>query len=176
MGHQHSKEKQAETADKLYYKETTKKGLKAISALGASILLAPAVMLALPLIGAYEFSSAVQDELITGHFVVDGMLGGLFGVIVSPLAPFYCFLISIQGIFDNYRLPRNSGLNVEYLKMAKGMLGLDYAYYNVVITGSPGTGKVSISRDMVLLYGTIRGSHLCSVLLVEWTAWIQTNQ
>lgn len=132
-----------ETANDLWRRESTKKGFQAVGALGASIILAPAVILALPFVGAYEFGTALENELVTGHAIIDGVIGGLFGVIVSPLAPFYCFLVSIQEIFEmNYTSERHYLLDKNYLKKAEGMLRLDSSYYNVAITGCPGTGKV----------------------------------
>lgn len=135
-----------QTANDLWRKENTIKGLQAVSAFGASVLFAPVVMLALPFVGAYEFGSALEDELLTGHYISDGVLGGLFGVIASPLAPFYCFLVSIQEIFElNYATKSHfpHSLDKDYLNRANGMLRLDFSYYNVAITGCPGTGKVN---------------------------------
>lgn len=133
-----------ETANDLWRKENTIKGLQAVSAFGASVLFAPVVMLALPFVGAYEFGSALENELLTGHYISDGVLGGLFGVIASPLAPFYCFLVSIQEIFDLNYPTKNLSFQIdkEYLNRANGMLRLDFSYYNVAIAGCPGTGKV----------------------------------
>lgn len=130
-----------ETATDLWRRESAKKGFQAVGALGASILLAPAVILALPFVGAYEFGTALETELVTGHPIMDGVLGGLFGVIVSPLAPFYCFLVYIQDIFE-MKYTNEKLLDLNYLKKAEGMLRLDSTYYNIAITGCPGTGKV----------------------------------
>lgn len=136
-----------ETANDLWRRENTKKGFQAVGALGASIILAPAVILALPFVGAYEFGTALENELVTGHAIMDGVIGGLIGVVVSPLAPFYCFLITMQEIFDmNYTTPeRHYLLDNDYLKKAEGMLRLDFSFYNVAITGCPGTGKVNMN-------------------------------
>lgn len=134
-----------ETANDLWRKESAIKGLQAASAFGASIVLAPAVMLALPFVGAYEFSTALETELLTGYHIMDGILGGLFGVVASPIAPFYCFLVSIQEIFELNKRPTKSDslLDSDYLKRANSMLRLDFTFYNVAITGCPGTGKVN---------------------------------
>lgn len=148
MGAQHSiiasAKVSTETANDLWRKESAKKGFKAAGALGAAILFAPAVMLALPFVGAYEFGSALENELVTGYPVMDGVIGGLFGVVVSPIAPFYCFLVSVQKIFDLNYMPENHPYLIDksYLKRAEGMLRLDVSKYNVAITGCPGTGKV----------------------------------
>lgn len=143
MGVQHSlpaSTSSTETANDLWRKESTKKGFQTVGALGASIVFAPAVILALPFVGAYEFGTALENELVTGYPIMDGVLGGLFGVIVSPLAPFYCFLVSIQEIFDmNYTI---KSLDKQYLDRAENVLRLDPNYYNVAVTGCPGTGKV----------------------------------
>ncbi|CAO3623074.1 unnamed protein product [Mucor hiemalis] len=140
-----------ETANDLWRKENTIKGLQAVSAFGASVLFAPVVMLALPFVGAYEFGSALENELLTGHYISDGVLGGLFGVIASPLAPFYCFLVSIQEIFDLNYPAKNLSFQIdkEYLNRANGMLRLDFSYYNVAIAGCPGTGKSTLLNGML---------------------------
>ncbi|KAI7888117.1 interferon-inducible GTPase-domain-containing protein [Mucor mucedo] len=136
-----------ETANDLWRKESTKKGFQAVGALGASIVFAPAVILALPFVGAYEFSTALESELMTGYPIMDGVLGGLFGVIVSPLAPFYCFLVTIQDIFDMKYTPK--AFDEQYLKKAEDMLRLDSSYYNVAVTGCPGTGKSSLLNGLL---------------------------
>ncbi|RCH98645.1 hypothetical protein CU097_014456 [Rhizopus azygosporus] len=133
------------TADGLWKKENAKKGLQIMGAAGSAVLLSPVVMLALPIVGAYEFSKALDDELITGHNIVDGLIGGLFGVVVSPLAPFYYFLTSIRTIFGYKR----ELINEEYLQRAEGMLRLNASYYNVAVVGSPGTGKSSLVNAML---------------------------
>ncbi|GAA5798048.1 hypothetical protein HPULCUR_003447 [Helicostylum pulchrum] len=155
MGAQHSiiasAKVSTETANDLWRKESTKKGIKAAGALGAAILFAPAVILALPFVGAYEFGTALENELVTGYPVMDGVIGGLFGVVVSPIAPFYCFLVSIQEIFElKYNHERHPHLiDKNYLKRAEGMLRLDFSHYNVAITGCPGTGKSSILNGLL---------------------------
>ncbi|KAI9267553.1 P-loop containing nucleoside triphosphate hydrolase protein [Helicostylum pulchrum] len=155
MGAQHSiiasAKVSTETANDLWRKESTKKGIKAAGALGAAILFAPAVILALPFVGAYEFGTALENELVTGYPVMDGVIGGLFGVVVSPIAPFYCFLVSIQEIFElKYIHERHPHLiDKNYLKRAEGMLRLDFSHYNVAITGCPGTGKSSILNGLL---------------------------
>lgn len=139
-----------ETANELYFKESAKRGLQVARAVGTSILLSPVVILALPFVGAYEFSTALEEEMLTGYKVVDGMIGGLFGVIASPIAPLYCFLASMQDIFS---VPTtHQHINQSYLRKAHGMLRLDADAYNVVITGCPGTGKVQMYRST---YSTI---------------------
>jgi hypothetical protein len=146
------------TANDLYIKESTLKGLQVVGAVGTCILFSPVIIIALPFVGAYEFGTALESELLTGHKVMDSMIGGLFGVIASPLAPFYCFLVSIQEIFNT----KNKHCHLpgqKYMNRAHGMLRLDSSYYNIAITGCPGTGKVkkkkkkkSIHKDTIVLY------------------------
>lgn len=128
------------TADDLWKKESAKRTLQILSAAGSAVLLSPVIMLALPIIGAYEFSKDSQ--------ILDVAMGGLLGVVVSPLAPFYYFLSSIRNTFG---VKRNT-LSVDYLRRrAEGMLCLDFAYSNIAIVGSSGTGKV-YKRNEHLLY------------------------
>lgn len=140
MGSHYSLISDTSTAKELYLKESAMKGIKTVSAAGASIVLSPFVIIALPIVGAYEFSTSLEDELITGYKIIDGMIGGLLGVVASPLAPFYCFLYTIQKIFELEPLQKKS--NRKHVKRATGMLKLDYNFYNIVVTGCPGTGKV----------------------------------
>ncbi|KAI8885350.1 P-loop containing nucleoside triphosphate hydrolase protein [Backusella circina FSU 941] len=118
-----------------------------LSALGASAVFAPAVILALPFIGAYEFGRARDDELLSGKSVVSAVVGGLFGVIVSPLAPLYCFIISMEEILG-YNAKKKS-ISKKYLNRADSVIRLDFSYYNVAITGSPGTGKSSLLNGLL---------------------------
>lgn len=147
MGNKYSLISDTSTAKELYLKESAIKGIKAVSAAGASIALSPLVIIALPIVGAYEFSSSLEEELITGHKIMDGMIGGLLGVVASPLAPFYCFLLTIQTIFELEK-PTGSKSTRKHVRRATGMLRLDYNFYNVVVTGCPGTGKVSKVLEM----------------------------
>lgn len=146
MGNSSSSSFDTETANGLYFKESAKRGLQVAKAAGTSILLSPVIILALPFVGAYEFSTALEEEMITGYKVVDGMIGGLFGVIASPIAPLYCFLTSMQEIFNTTSTAQQHRrhINQSYLRKAYGMLRLDSNVYNVVVTGCPGTGKVSM--------------------------------
>lgn len=151
------------TANDLYLKESALKGLRVISAVGTSILFSPVVIVALPFVGAYEFGTALESELLTGNKVVDGMIGGLFGVIASPLAPFYYFLLSIKEIFNNNRchchLPSQ-----KYMYKAHDMLGLDHTFYNIAVAGCSGTGKVN---NLKLQYFHKYYWHLHTSLLVH---------
>jgi len=144
MGNNTSASFDTETANDLYFKGSAKRGLQVAKAAGTSILLSPVIILALPFVGAYEFSTALQEEMITGYKIVDGMIGGLFGVIASPIAPLYCFLTSMQEIFSFSGTAQQHGrhINQSYLRKAYGMLRLDVNVYNVVVTGCPYTGKV----------------------------------
>jgi hypothetical protein len=130
------------TANDLYVKETALKGLQVVGAVGTCILLSPVIIVALPFVGAYEFGAALESELLSGYKVIDGIIGGLFGVVASPLAPFYCFLVSMQEIFNTNKDQRHIA-SQKYMNKAQGMLKLDPTYYNIVITGCPGTGKVT---------------------------------
>lgn len=159
-----------ETANELYFKESAKRGLQVAKAFGTSIVLSPVIILALPFVGAYEFSTALEEEMITGYKIVDGMIGGLFGVIASPIAPLYCFLNSMQEIFSVSTTAQHRNLNQSYLRKAYGMLRLDVNAYNVVVTGCPGTGKVSMGFHPTCVH-TYAVELL--VFLVECTLGIQ---
>jgi hypothetical protein len=137
MGSGHS-----QTADDLYKYESAIKGIQLLSAFGASAITAPAVILALPFVGAYEYGRAREEELQSGRSVVDTVMGGLFGVIVSPLAPFYCFIVSMQEILGYNVNHQKKMITKKYLSRADNVIRLDFSHYNVAITGCPGTGKV----------------------------------
>ncbi|KAI7859715.1 hypothetical protein BDC45DRAFT_431939 [Circinella umbellata] len=124
-------------------KESAKKGVQAIG----WTLIAPFVVIACPIIGAYEFGSRLQEELLTGSYVIDGTLGFLFGVVASPLAPFFVMWQSMEALFGS---PPPLRPSVEYMDHARQVIGLDTdKYYNVAIVGSPGTGKSTLLNGLL---------------------------
>ncbi|KAG1470325.1 hypothetical protein G6F56_002751 [Rhizopus delemar] len=126
------------TADGLWKQENAKRGLQILGAAGSAVLLCPVVILALPIVGAYEFS---QQE--TGHHrLIEGVMGGLLGVVISPLAPFYHFLTCIKEDFKQQTLSVDK-------KRAEGMLKLDFSYSNLAVVGSSGTGKSSLVNALL---------------------------
>ena len=129
------------TAERLWVVENAKKGIQAVG----MTLVSPFVVIACPIVGAYEFGKAYQDELLTGSVVMDGTLGFLFGVVASPLAPFFFMYERMEALFG--RAPPPLPPSVEYLCEARSKIGLDSdTYYNIAITGCPGTGKVRNER------------------------------
>ncbi|KAI8141415.1 P-loop containing nucleoside triphosphate hydrolase protein [Fennellomyces sp. T-0311] len=130
------------TAERLWVVENAKKGIKAVG----TTLVSPFVVIACPIIGAYEY--AYKEELGTGSLVVDGTLGFLFGVIASPLAPFFFMWERMEVLFGHP--PPASPPTNEYLHEARQKMGLDsVTYYNVAIAGCPGTGKSTLVNGLL---------------------------
>ncbi|KAI8084349.1 interferon-inducible GTPase-domain-containing protein, partial [Gilbertella persicaria] len=108
-------------------------------------------VIALPFIGAYEFGTALEHELLTGHKIADGALGVLFGITLSPLGPFYYFLLSMQKIFSTtHQFSYLQSISAsELLLKAQEQFGLNTEHYNVVLTGCSGTGKSSVLNGLL---------------------------
>lgn len=131
-----------QTAYDLKVLETAKRGAQTIGLVSLAVVSAPVVMIACPLLGAYEFANAYDAELYTGSKVMDGIIGGLFGVVTSPLAPFYV----AWGIIEElYKVPPPQPLPISktYYEQAYQEYGLDCLnFYNIAVVGVTGTGKV----------------------------------
>ncbi|KAI9246610.1 P-loop containing nucleoside triphosphate hydrolase protein [Sporodiniella umbellata] len=126
------------TANTLWKQETAKRGLQILGAAGSAVLLCPVIVLAMPIIGAYELSQHTEE----GERMMEGALGGLLGIVVAPLAPFYQFLSSIHHVFLRPALSLDR-------ERAQGMLRLDFNYHNLAVVGSPGTGKSSFINALL---------------------------
>ncbi|KAI9243484.1 hypothetical protein BDA99DRAFT_530260 [Phascolomyces articulosus] len=143
MGLNQSNTKNPTTAERLWVVESAKKGIQAIG----WTLISPFVVIACPIIGAYEFGSRLQEELLTGSYVVDGTIGFLFGVVASPLAPFFVMWQSMEALFGR---PPPLRPSIEYREQAFQKIGLDSDnYYNVAIIGCPGTGKSTLLNGLL---------------------------
>ncbi|KAI8388744.1 interferon-inducible GTPase-domain-containing protein [Radiomyces spectabilis] len=139
---------QSHTAEDYCMIDCAKKGAQAVGLFGATVLLSPFVIVALPVIGAYEFGTALEEELLTGSTLIDGVIGTLFGLMASPLAPFYVFWDSMETLFYNPPPPKIV-VNEAYQKQAKDRLGIDASYYNVAVIGCAGTGKSSLVNGLL---------------------------
>ncbi|KAI9471363.1 hypothetical protein BDB00DRAFT_862504 [Zychaea mexicana] len=134
------------TADRLWIIENAKKGAQAIGV----TLMSPFVVIACPIIGAYEFGTALDQELLTGSCIVDGTLGFLLGVIASPIAPFLVMWQQMEVLFGTTTRPPPLLPSVEYRDHARQSMGLDSDnYYNVAIVGCPGTGKSALLNGLL---------------------------
>ncbi|KAI9322866.1 P-loop containing nucleoside triphosphate hydrolase protein [Dichotomocladium elegans] len=133
------------TAEDLWVTETAKKGMYVMG----TTLLAPFVVIACPIVGAYEYGTAVEDELLTGSYLVDGAIGFLLGVLVSPIAPFFVLWESTANLFGRPPLPFSPSGSDHY-ERASSHLGLDSQnFYNVAVAGCPGTGKSSLVNALL---------------------------
>ncbi|KAG2175392.1 hypothetical protein INT43_001039 [Umbelopsis isabellina] len=138
-----------QTAYDLKVLETAKRGAQTIGLVSLAVVSAPVVMIACPLLGAYEFANAYDAELYTGSKVMDGIIGGLFGVVTSPLAPFY---VAWGVIEELYRIPPPQPLPISksYYEQAYREYGLDCLnFYNIAVVGVTGTGKSSIVNGLL---------------------------
>lgn len=131
-----------QTASELKVLESAKRGAQAIGLVSLAVVSAPVVIIACPLLGAYEFATAYDAELYSGSKIIDGMIGGLFGVVTSPLAPFY---IAWGVIEELYKQPPPKPLSItsSFQERAHRDIGLDCLnFYNIAVVGVTGTGKV----------------------------------
>ncbi|ORY99213.1 interferon-inducible GTPase-domain-containing protein [Syncephalastrum racemosum] len=148
------------TADDLWILESAQRGAQAVGV----TLLSPFVVIACPIVGAYEFGSAMDDELMTGSQILDGTIGFLLGVVASPLAPFYVFWESMEALFRSQPpplppprfLPASllgqkrqwtlDDLEAVRLRMAEFDC---QQYYNVALVGCKGTGKSTLLNGLL---------------------------
>ncbi|KAI7853368.1 interferon-inducible GTPase-domain-containing protein [Circinella umbellata] len=105
----------------------------------------PVVVIAFPILNAYTFT---EDEM-TGFKVLDGMIGGLFGVIGWPLSPFIAFWNAFQIIF-NEGPPEPKEIPQHTKDLLKSHYGLNCeSFYNVAVVGVSGTGKSSLINGIM---------------------------
>lgn len=137
-----------QTASELKVFETAKRGAQALGLVSLAVVSAPVVIIACPLLGAYEFATAYDAELYSGSKFIDGVIGGLFGVVTSPLAPFYIAWGVIEELYKEPP-PKPLSLTNGFQERAYRDIGLDCLnYYNIAVVGVTGTGKV----DIILFY------------------------
>ncbi|KAI8138453.1 interferon-inducible GTPase-domain-containing protein [Fennellomyces sp. T-0311] len=100
----------------------------------------PVVVIAFPILNAYTFS---EDDM-TGVKMMDGMIGGLLGVIGWPLAPFIACWNTFQVIFNDGP-PTPVPIDQATKDFLKAEIGINCEkFYNVAIVGRSGTGKSSL--------------------------------
>ncbi|KAI9249512.1 interferon-inducible GTPase-domain-containing protein [Phascolomyces articulosus] len=105
----------------------------------------PIVVIAFPILNAYTFT----EEEMTGFKMLDGMIGGLFGVIGWPLSPFIACWNAFQLIF-NEGPPEPNDLPEETKEYLKANYGLNReSFYNVAVVGKSGTGKSSLINGIM---------------------------
>jgi hypothetical protein len=137
-----------QSASELKVFETAKRGAQALGLVSLAVVSAPVVIIACPLLGAYEFATAYDAELYSGSKFIDGVIGGLFGVVTSPLAPFYIAWGVIEELYKEPP-PKPLSLTNGFQERAYRDIGLDCLnYYNIAVVGVTGTGKV----DIILFY------------------------
>ncbi|ORY96344.1 interferon-inducible GTPase-domain-containing protein [Syncephalastrum racemosum] len=108
------------------------------------------VVIAFPLLNAYTFT----EEELTGVKVVDGMIGGLLGVLGWPLAPFLACWSMYEVIFKDGP-PEPLPIPQELKEKAKREIDLNCEhYYNVAIVGVAGTGKSSMINGIMGYHDT----------------------
>ncbi|KAI8972321.1 interferon-inducible GTPase-domain-containing protein [Pilobolus umbonatus] len=136
---------ESRSARSLWAQVRAKQGLQYLGAAGATALVSPVAVIAIPILGAYQYG--VNQEF-TGYSCVDGQWAGLLGVVKSPLAPFYFFLKSMRKMFKD-RSDEGLVLTQEYVDRANHILDLDFNCHNIAIVGSPGTGKSSLVNGLL---------------------------
>ncbi|KAI8578281.1 hypothetical protein K450DRAFT_301283 [Umbelopsis ramanniana AG] len=147
-----------QTASELKVMETAKRGMQAIGLVSLAVVSAPVVIIACPLLGAYEFATAYDAELYSGSKFIDGVIGGLFGVVTSPLAPFYIAWGVIEELYKEPP-PKPISISNTFQEQAHRDIGLDCLnFYNIAVVGVTGTGKLSSSSVVNGLLG-YRDSH-----------------
>ncbi|KAI9490096.1 interferon-inducible GTPase-domain-containing protein [Zychaea mexicana] len=105
----------------------------------------PVVVIAFPILNAYTFT---KDEM-TGFKMLDGIIGGLFGVIGWPLSPFIACWNAFQAIFNDGP-PEPLPIPQEVKEHLKKYYGLNSeSFYNVAVVGMAGTGKSSLINGMM---------------------------
>lgn len=135
-----------QTASELKVMETAKRGMQAIGLVSLAVVSAPVVIIACPLLGAYEFATAYDAELYSGSKFIDGVIGGLFGVVTSPLAPFYIAWGVIEELYKEPP-PKPISISNAFQERAHRDIGLDCLnFYNIAVVGVTGTGKVRRHR------------------------------
>ncbi|CDH59159.1 hypothetical protein RO3G_14116 [Lichtheimia corymbifera JMRC:FSU:9682] len=115
------------------------------SKLTVSTLTIPMVIIAFPVLNAYIFT---EDEL-TGVKLMDGMIGGLLGIVGWPLSPFYACWGLFQVLFRD-EPPEPVAIDQELKDIAKREIGLNCErFYNVGVVGAAGTGKSSLINGIL---------------------------
>jgi hypothetical protein len=161
-----------QTASELKVYETAKRGAQALGLFSLAVVSAPVVIIACPLLGAYEFATAYDAELYSGSKFIDGVIGGLFGVVTSPLAPFYVAWGVIEELYKEPP-PKPLSLTNSFQERAYHDIGLDCLnYYNIAVVGVTGTGKVPTYMLNLFRHESSSAEKLILSILVFRRQWI----
>ncbi|KAI9321456.1 interferon-inducible GTPase-domain-containing protein [Dichotomocladium elegans] len=124
------------------------------SKLTASALAVPMIIIAFPILNAYSFT---EDEM-TGMKLMDGMIGGLLGIVGWPLAPFLACYAMFKVLFDD-EPPEPLPIDPAIKEKAKREIGLNCEnFYNVAVVGTAGTGKSTLVNGILGLQDSDHGA------------------